>query len=240
LSEADTLVFEGVGFGFSPGEPILAELDFRVPSGTVTAVIGLSGCGKSTVLRLAAGLLSPTKGRIQVASGRQAFVFQRPTLLPWRTVRQNVHLPLELVAHRANSADRVQDALRQVGLEDAGDKLPRALSGGMAMRVSLARALVTEPRVLLLDEPFSALDAFTRRLLYDQVLALQEKLGLTMLLVTHDVDEAALFAHQVLVLAGDPATVRARIDVGLPWPRTRALLRASELSQMARRLEEAV
>jgi NitT/TauT family transport system ATP-binding protein len=237
---ADDLVFDGVCFEFVPATPVLADLDFRVPAGQVAALIGLSGCGKSTVLRLAAGLLAPTAGSVQVDPGARAFVFQRPTLLPWRSVADNVRLPLELAGDLEDAQDRVDDVLGRVGLADAGQRLPRELSGGMAMRVSLARALVTRPQLLLLDEPFSALDAFTRRQLQEEVLALQQSLGLTTVLVTHDVDEAALFSHEVIVLSGKPAGVGALVPVALPWPRTVALLRDPALASVSRRIEEAV
>ncbi len=240
MSGGEALVFDGVSFAFVPGQPVLTGLDFDLAPGQVTALLGLSGCGKSTVLRLAAGLLTPTSGAVRGGAGERAFVFQRPTLLPWRSVADNVRLPLELTGGLDGAEDRVADALARVGLADAADKLPRALSGGMAMRVSLARALVTRPSLLLLDEPFSALDAFTRRQLQDEVLGLQESLDLTTLLVTHDVDEAALFAHQVLVLGGSPASVTARIPVDLPWPRRTPLLRDPALAATSRVLEEAV
>jgi len=237
---ADDLVFDGVCFEFEPGTPVLADLDLRVPSGQVAALIGLSGCGKSTVLRLAAGLLSPTAGTVTTAPGARAFVFQRPTLLPWRTVAENVRLPLELAGELGGAQDRIDDALSRVGLADAAHQLPGALSGGMAMRVSLARALVTRPQLLLLDEPFSSLDAFTRRQLQDEVLSLQQSLGLTTVLVTHDVDEAALFAHEVFVLSGQPTSVGTQVPVALPWPRTVGLLRETALAHVSRRLEEAL
>ncbi len=240
LSGGNDLVFDGVGFSFPGSGAVLENLSFRARAHTVTAVIGRSGCGKSTLLRLAAGLLRPTTGQVLGAMNRKAFVFQRPTLLPWRTVRENVRLPLELAGEQAGGEERVQEALRQVGLEGTGNLLPRALSGGMAMRVSLARALVTRPQVLLLDEPFSGLDAMTRRLLHEQVLALQQALQLTTLLVTHDVDEAALFAQEVLVLSGQPAQIGSRVQVDLPQPRTRALARDPRLAAVARQLEEAV
>lgn len=240
MSEAEPLVFSGVGFSYAKGPPIVADLDLRVAPGAVASLIGLSGCGKSTVLRLAAGLLTPTKGQVTGGGRRRAFVFQRPTLLPWRSVAANVRLPLELAGETAGAEVRVAEALAQVGLQDDHEKLPGTLSGGMAMRVSLARALVMRPALLLLDEPFSALDAFTRRQLYDQVLSLQHSLDLTTLLVTHDVDEAALFSDQVLVLGGQPARVVQTVESPLPWPRTRALLRTPALAAVSRRLEAAV
>ncbi len=240
MSGGEDLVFDGVGFGFTPAQLVLSKLDLRVRAGQVVGLIGLSGCGKSTVLRLAAGLLTPTLGTVRGGGRPRAFVFQRPTLLPWRTVAENVALALELAGPEGERADRVADALGRVGLADAADKLPRALSGGMAMRVSLARALVSRPRLLLLDEPFSSLDAFTRRQLQDEVLALQQTLGLTTLLVTHDVDEAALFADEVLVLKGQPATIGARLPIPLPRPRAAAQLRDPALAQAARTIEAAV
>jgi len=240
LCAAEALAFEGVGFAFGGRQPVLEGVDVQVPAGGLCAIVGVSGCGKSTLLRLAAGLLQPTAGRIRGAGDRRAFVFQSPTLLPWRTVAANVRLPLEVLGDLEGAGPRVAAALARVGLSEVATALPRTLSGGMQMRVSLARALVTRPRLLLLDEPFSSLDALTRRRLQEEFLSLRRDLGITTVLVTHDVDEAAWLSDQVVVLGGRPATVQAELTVDLPRPRTRELLHDPALGRISRAIEEAL
>lgn len=240
----DGVAFDGVRFGWRGEAPLFDELSLRVPAGEIVAVVGASGCGKSTLLRLAAGLLTPDAGRVTAPAGERAFVFQRPTLLPWRTLADNVRLPLELAggADARDADDAVREALGKVGLADDADKLPRALSGGMKMRASLARALVTRPTLMLLDEPFGALDALSRRALHAVFLALWRREGFTALLVTHDIDEAVLLSDRVLVMSsrgeGVPATLSGDVTVTLPRPRTRALLHDPALGAIARGLEE--
>lgn len=202
----------------APG-PLFVGLNHHFEPGTVTALVGRSGCGKSTLLRLAAGLLTPTSGTVQRPEGPVGFVFQNPTLLPWRTVAANVALPLELAGDAALARDRVPAALASVGLTDASEQLPGALSGGMQMRASLARALVTRPPLLLMDEPFGALDALTRREAWAVVQQAWAEAEATVLLVTHDIDEAVLLADTVVVLGGAPAQVRGAVAVSLPRPR---------------------
>jgi NitT/TauT family transport system ATP-binding protein len=216
--------------------PLFEGLELEVPEGGVLALVGLSGCGKSTLLRLIAGLLVPAGGAVAVRAERRAFVFQSPTLLPWRTVAANVRLPLELAGEE--DGGRVAGALAAVGLADAAGALPRALSGGMQMRASLARALVTRPQLMLLDEPFGALDALTRRALHEVFLELWRAEGFTAVLVTHDIDEAVLLADQVAVLgAGQPARLRAALPVPLPRPRRRELLHDPALGAISARVE---
>jgi NitT/TauT family transport system ATP-binding protein len=233
--------FDGVSFAF-PGQaaPLVAGLSLEVRSGEVVALVGPSGCGKSTLLRLAAGLLAPTAGRVEVAApaGRRAFVFQAPTLLPWRTVAENARLPLELAGGAgAGADDRVQAALASVGLAEAGGLLPRQLSGGMRMRASLARALVAEPELLLLDEPFSALDAITRRQTWAVFQRAWAGPRTTTLLVTHDIDEAVLLADRVVVLGGRPLGVVATADVPVPRPRAAAMRHDPLLGQIVAQVE---
>ena len=241
--------FEGVGFAWprAPG-PLLRGFDLRCPAGSVTALVGPSGCGKSTLLRLAAGLLKPTAGMLTPAGGRLepsapgreglAMVFQQPTLLPWRTVAGNVGLPLELARVPAAERDpRVAQALARVELELVASALPAALSGGMRMRVALARAWVVAPLLLLMDEPFAALDALTRGRMRDQFQALWEQGRPTVLLVTHDVDEAVLLADRVVVLGGRPLAVVADLAVDLPRPRPAALRHDPTVGALVRRIE---
>ena len=218
------LAFRGLGFSWPGGERLFEDLSFRVAAASVTTLVGASGCGKSTLLRLAAGLLAPTEGAVEAPPGDRTFVFQSPTLLPWRTVRANVALPLEL-ARRPVEPSAIDAALDGVGLTGDGDKLPHQLSGGMQMRASLARALVTRPRLLLLDEPFAAVDALTRRRLHALFLGLVAREGFTALMVTHNIDEACLLADHVLVMSAErPARIARRVDVPFPRPRHRSVL----------------
>ncbi len=211
-----TKVYEG-------GTRALGPLDLDIRKGEFVSLLGASGCGKSTALRLIAGLAAPSFGSIEVPAraSRQSigFVFQEPTLMPWTTVRENVRLPLKL-AHVADaeSAPRVADALAQVGLAGFAEAYPRELSGGMQMRVSLARALVTSPDILLLDEPFAALDEITRFKLNNDLLALWRKLGKTIVFVTHSVYEAVYLSQRVVIMTSRPGRVHTerRIDAHEP------------------------
>lgn len=201
----------------------IGPLDLALEPGAFCALVGPSGCGKSTLLRLLAGLEAPTEGAVEVdarAPGETAMVFQAPTLMPWLNARDNVDMPLQLLGRSDRSA--AQAMLERVGLADAGDVRPAALSGGMAMRVALARALVTQPRLLLLDEPFAALDALTRRALCDDLLALQRAQAPTIVFVTHDIDEAAYLAERVVVLSPGPGRIVSEIAVSAPYPRPHA------------------
>jgi NitT/TauT family transport system ATP-binding protein len=202
----------------------LAGIDLAVAAGSFVALLGPSGCGKSTLLRLVAGLDSPERGAVRRSetTGRSdvAMVFQDAHLLPWRDVLANVALPLELLGRpRAEGRRLAEEALGQVGLADALRRHPAELSGGMRMRVSLARALVTAPRLLLLDEPFAALDELTRMTLDDELRRLWREAGLTVLFVTHSIAEAAYLAERVVVLSRRPA--RVVLDHTLALPRER-------------------
>lgn len=201
----------------------LGPLDLTVDAGEVVALVGPSGCGKSTALRLLAGLEAPTRGEVVRAAGRgeTAVVFQAPTLAPWLSARANVALPLELAGvATAEARRRADEALARVGLAGAEAARPVQLSGGMAMRVSLARALVTEPRLLLLDEPFAALDEITRRALADDVLSLWAATRPAIVFVTHNVEEAVYMASRVVVMTRGPGRIAGAFAVegGLPRP----------------------
>ncbi len=197
------------------GTPILDRFDLEVASGTITALLGPSGCGKSSLLRVIAGLRPLSAGTVERAAARVSFVFQDPSLLPWRTVRQNVALPAEF-----GPVGGVDAAIAAVGLAAHADKLPAALSGGQRMRASLARALVSRPDLLLLDEPFAALDHATRAEMQALVLQAHAETGCTVVLVTHDVPDAARLADRVLLVEGPPLRVRRDLAVAAPRPRS--------------------
>ena len=200
----------------------LGPVSLAVGAGECVALVGPSGCGKSTALRLLAGLEAPTRGEVVRAAGRgeTAVVFQAPTLAPWLSARANVALPLELAGvAKGEAMSRADAALARVGLSGAEAKRPVQLSGGMAMRVSLARALVTEPRLLLLDEPFAALDEITRRTLADDVLGLWAASKPAIVFVTHNVEEAVYMASRVVVMTRGPGRISAEFAVEGPMPR---------------------
>jgi NitT/TauT family transport system ATP-binding protein len=200
----------------------LGPFSLDVAAGEIVALVGPSGCGKSTALRLLAGLEAPTRGRVRRTTGRgeTAVVFQSPTLAPWLSARANVALPLELAGVvRETAADQARQALARVGLAQAAEARPAQLSGGMAMRVALARALVTEPRLLLLDEPFAALDEITRRALADDVLRLWDTTRPAIVFVTHSVEEAVYMASRVAVMTGGPGRLAGEVAVEGPLPR---------------------
>lgn len=211
----------GLGRRFGP-TPVIAGLDLEIPAGQFLALLGPSGCGKTTVLRLIAGLDVPDQGRIGLGEdGRAlAYVFQDPCLLPWRRVLDNIALPLELEGvPKAERLTRAHDLLDTVGLGEALDLYPDQLSGGMRMRVSLARALVTRPRLLLLDEPFAALDEFTRQYLDEHLQGLFLDHGMTVVFVTHSMAEAVFLADRVVMLAPRGAGVILDHPVDLSRPR---------------------
>ncbi|HET7882164.1 MAG TPA: ABC transporter ATP-binding protein [Acetobacteraceae bacterium] len=208
--------------------PVLDAIDLAAEPGEFIALLGPSGCGKSTLLRLIAGLEQPSAGRIlmrgqpiEAPDPSRILVFQDPTLFPWRTVRQNVALGLETRGVARTESARVDAVLRQVGLDGFDNAYPRQLSGGMAQRAALARALVNEPCVLLMDEPLANLDGLTRIGMQSELTALWQRRRFTAFMVTHDVEEALFMAGRVLVLSQRPARILAEIAVDLPYPRHR-------------------
>jgi NitT/TauT family transport system ATP-binding protein len=214
----------GVTKTYDSGVVALGPIDLDVRKGEFISLLGPSGCGKSTALRLIAGLSAPTSGAVRVSdrgAGRSiGFVFQEPTLMPWTSVRENVGLPLKLAqVPREQAGARVGEALAQVGLAEFADAFPRELSGGMKMRVSLARALVTDPDILLLDEPFAALDEITRFKLNNDLLALWRKLHKTVIFVTHSVFESVYLSQRLIVMTPRPGRIAAEFRIDAAEPR---------------------
>ncbi|HEV7962745.1 MAG TPA: ABC transporter ATP-binding protein [Actinoplanes sp.] len=218
----------------------LREIELDVAEGEFVAVVGRSGCGKSTLLRLIAGLLPPTAGEVEVSGERVtrprrdiAMMFQRPALLPWRTVLDNVLLPVQIFGWRkATHRDRAYELLELAGLAGFERRLPHELSGGMQQRVALCRALIANPRVMLMDEPFSALDALTREELSGELQRVHMDNGATIVFVTHSIDEAVLLADRVVVLSPRPGQIREILDIKIPRPRT--LGRTAHLDDVVR------
>jgi len=224
---------------------VIDSLDLHVEAGEFLAILGPSGCGKSTLLRLIAGLSEPDAGRIALDPDTQrfqtAFVFQDAHLLPWRTVLDNAALPLELMGiGRDQRYHSAHAALKQVNLEEAEGRYPAQLSGGMKMRVSLARALVTEPRMLLLDEPFAALDEITRFRLDNQLRELWKQRGMTVIFVTHSISEAAFLASRAVVLARRRGTIKLDRRLDLPVERNDDLRADPRLGREIKILLEAM
>ena len=228
-SGAPVVVLHGVTKRFASGLEALAGVDLTVQTGEFLSLLGPSGCGKSTLLRIIAGLIEPSAGSCSLhlaggrAAGRIGFVFQDPTLMPWSTVSANVQLPFR-IAGRVGSAERerTQQMLAAVGLAGFARAYPHQLSGGMRMRVSIARALVTDPDLLLLDEPFAALDEITRLALNDDLLRLWAARRPTILFVTHSVFESVYLSTRVAVMTPRPGRIAADLPVGLPAPRDRS------------------
>ncbi len=242
---APLVSLQGIGKTFPNGVAALSGLDLDVRRGDTLTLLGPSGCGKSTVLRLIAGLTEPTAGAIRWADDAAhkniGVVFQDPTLLPWASVFDNVSLPLRLAgADRTASRDRVMEALAQVGLADFARALPRELSGGMKMRCAIARAFITRPSLVLMDEPFAALDEVTRCKLNDGLVALKERLGATIVFVTHSVFESAFVSTRIVVMSRPCGAIVEEIDVDAAIARNDDY-RVSELfSQIARKASRAL
>ena len=231
----------GVGKRFATGTEALSGVDLTIGPGEFVSVVGPSGCGKSTLLRLASGLEKPTEGRIELTGERLAYVFQDPTLLPWRTALRNVELVTELHgAPRQERRTRAREALRTVGLEGFETQLPAHLSGGMRMRVSLARALVLDPELFLFDEPFGALDEITRLRMQEELGRLAHAGTFTALFITHSVSEAVYLSDRVLVMSARPGRMVAEIDVPFAHPRPPELRFDPEFGRVAARVSAAL
>jgi len=241
----------GASKTWSGGTRALAPVDLAIRAGEFVTLLGPSGCGKSTLLHLVAGLAAPTTGTLSWWGGafdatgspgrRLAFVFQAPTLMPWARVDANVRLPLDLAdVPRVRADAEVGTALSRVGLVDFARHFPRELSGGMQMRVSIARALVTAPDLLLMDEPFGALDEFTRQRLDGELLALWGGGGMTVVFVTHSIAEAVFLSTRVVVMGARPGRVLAEIAIDEPYPRDDAFRHSPAFAEHSRRLSACV
>ena len=233
------------------GTQALLAVDLTIQEGEFVTLLGPSGCGKSTLLKMVAGLLEPTDGRLHLwrkpvaqleKSGKKmAFVFQSPTLMPWASVQTNVRLPLDLAGLPRKEGDaRVTEALALVGLSKFATALPRALSGGMQMRVSIARGLVTQPDLLLMDEPFGALDEITRHKLDADLLDLWRKKKLTVIFVTHSIHEAVFLSTRVVMMAARPGRVVEDFHIAEPYPRTADFMVSPEFSRYAKQLQDSL
>jgi NitT/TauT family transport system ATP-binding protein len=236
---------------FANGTAALASVDLTIRAGEFVSLLGPSGCGKSTLLKLIATLLAPSSGNIdwpqsnydvtRMPEPALGFVFQEPTLLPWRTVFDNVHLPLLLAGvSRSQARERVDEVLALVGLSSFADAHPRQLSGGMKMRVSIARALVTQPKILLMDEPFAALDEITRSKLNDDLLELYALQSLTVIFVTHSVYESVFLSSRVMVMSSRPGRITADIPIEMPYPRTEEYRTSSLYNERCRSVSAAL
>lgn len=227
--------------GVADTAPALAPVSFDVHDGEFVCIVGTSGSGKSTLLRIIGGLLRPTAGEVWLDGVRSTephpeigFVFQKTNLMPWRTALENVLLPLELLGPIGpEQRSRAAALLALVGLADAADAYPSQLSGGMAQRLVLARALIRSPRLLLLDEPFGALDALTRERLNLELLRIQTSQKQTVLMVTHSINEAVFLADRVFVMGEQPGRILARVPVHLPRPRSLALMGSEQFGALA-------
>lgn len=235
-TDTELLTIEGLGHVYEGRQrhEAIGKLDFTVPSGAFVSIVGPSGCGKTTMLRCLSGLMKPTRGTVLLGGEPVdgvprdlALVFQdySRSLFPWRTVSGNIAFVLPRGLAKDERAERIAESLDAVGLSESGDKYPWQLSGGMQQRVAIARALAYRPKILLMDEPFASVDAQTRAELEDLMLTVRDRFGMTILFVTHDIDESVYLADRVLVLSKSPSTIVASLDVDLPRPRDQVATR---------------
>jgi len=220
--------FDSLDGGVTPGALAVAEVSLSVAPGELVCIVGPSGCGKSTLLRMVAGLTPPTSGELLIGeeeitgpSADRGLVFQDPSLFPWLTVRRNIEAGLVARGVLREKRAEVDEFMRLVGLESFANSFPHHLSGGMAQRVALARALINHPKLLCLDEPLGALDAFTRMKMQDEVMRLWQARGTTMLFVTHDIDEAIYMSDRIVIMTQRPGKIEQIIPVDLERPRNR-------------------
>jgi len=236
---------------YSNGTQALLPVDLQIAEGEFVTLLGPSGCGKSTLLKMVAGLLEPTDGRLLLwrkpvqqlseVGKKMSFVFQSPTLMPWATVEKNVRLPLDLAGiEPQNANEKVKEVLALVGLSKFAKSLPRALSGGMQMRVSIARGLVTDPDLLLMDEPFGALDEITRHRLDAELLDLWHKKKLTVIFVTHSIHEAVFLSNRVVMMAARPGRIVEEFQIAEPYPRHAEFMVSPAFSQHAKLLQDSL
>ncbi|MEC2055098.1 ABC transporter ATP-binding protein [Peribacillus psychrosaccharolyticus] len=220
----------------------LEDVSVHIQKGEFVSLLGPSGCGKTTLLRIMADLIQPTSGEVKIAgeTAREArlaqkygIVFQSPVLYDWRKVKQNISLPLEMMSmNKTEKEKRIHNLLELVGLEKFKDKYPWQLSGGMQQRVAIARALAMEPEILLMDEPFSALDEFSRERLNEELLSIWSKFGNTVVFVTHSISEAIFLSDRVFVLSPHPGRLSAIVEIDLPRPRTKEIRNSPEFYQL--------
>jgi NitT/TauT family transport system ATP-binding protein len=249
--DRSVVALRGVSKTFASGTRALDHLDLMVNKGEFLSLLGPSGCGKSTALRLIAGLSEPSGGAIawpdgdggasRHSTGDIGFVFQEPTLMPWASVFDNVYLPLKLAGiGKEEATPRVREALSGVGLADFANAFPRELSGGMKMRVSIARALSTRPKILLMDEPFAALDEITRFKLNNDLLVLWQSLGTTVIFVTHSVFESVYLSGRIVVMSPRPGRLMAELMIDAPYPRGESFRTSVEYAAYCKRTSEAL
>jgi NitT/TauT family transport system ATP-binding protein len=225
---------------------VLRDVSFTVNAGEIVSIIGPSGCGKSTLLKLISGLVPPSSGQIRVAgktpdqaraSRAFGYVFQEPVLLPWRTAAENVRLPLDVLEVPRRDADRdTARLLNMIGLGDFGKSVPRQLSGGMQQRVAIARALSFNPVILLMDEPFGALDAITRDAMNVELLRIWKEMGKTIVFITHSLSEAVFLSHRVFIMSGRPGLIKRVLEVDLPFPRDRQTRTETKFHELSTQL----